>query len=92
MARREIACTVTGRVQMVMYRDFVARGARSLGVCGFVRNEPDGSVRVVAEGEEAALIALIDRLKKGSLFSRVEKVDVKWREPTGRYDDFRIIY
>ena len=54
MARRAV---VRGRVQGVGYRLFALRGAQQLGLNGWVRNLPDGSVETFAEGEEAAMEA-----------------------------------
>ncbi|MBI5456352.1 acylphosphatase [Candidatus Kaiserbacteria bacterium] len=83
---------VHGRVQMVMYRDFAQRNARSRGVVGTVRNLKDGTVEVMAEGGESILNEYVERLKKGSLLSRVEKVNVEWREPMRGFSDFEILY
>jgi acylphosphatase len=66
---------VQGRVQGVGYRYFVQREADALGVCGFVRNLPDGSVEVVAEGSEALMTQLEERLRKGPSFARVGSVE-----------------
>jgi len=87
----EIHCMVAGRVQMVMYRDFASRRARSLGLTGFVSNLEDGTVEMVAQGERAALEELVEHLKKGPLLARVENVDVEWREPQGLYEGFEIL-
>lgn len=84
--------TVSGRVQMVMYRDYAQRKARKLGIVGTVQNLQDGTVEVIAEGEDSVLLDYINRLKKGSILSRVEKVDVVWHEPTGAHADFVILY
>ncbi len=81
-----------GRVQLVMYRDFCQRKARALGLVGFVKNLSDGTVEVVAKGEESLLIRYIEKLKKGSILSRVEVVNVVWQEPTFVGDDFLIVY
>ena len=89
--RMEIYARVLGRVQMVMFRDFARRKARALGVSGQVKNLPDGSVEVVAQGEKNALIEFIEELRRGSIFSRVRKVDVLWREPRGQFNEFSII-
>jgi acylphosphatase len=62
---------VQGRVQGVGYRYFVMREAETLGVAGFARNCPDGSVEVVAEGPDEALSALESRLREGPTFARV---------------------
>jgi acylphosphatase len=89
---KEVECTVTGRVQMVMYRDFAARKARTLGIVGTVQNWKDGSVHVVAQGEEENLAKYIDLLKKGSTFSRVDSVEVNNKENLGKYAIFNIIF
>jgi len=77
---------------MVMFRDFVTRKARAGGVLGTVKNNPDGSVSVVAEGEEGKLRELLDLVHKGSIFSRVDNVIEKWSEPLGGYKNFDILY
>jgi len=80
---------VRGRVQGVGYRYFVWRQARDIGLGGYCRNLPDGTVEVVAEGDEAGLGRLEDRLRKGPSFARVEHVD---RAPAAERgdDDFDI--
>jgi acylphosphatase len=89
---KEINCRIFGRVQMVMFRDFVCRHARELGLFGTVRNLKDGSVSVVAQGEEISLKKLIDYLHQGPVLSRVDRVDVEWRQPRETFSDFRILY
>ena len=90
--KRRVECVVTGRVQMVMYRDFTARSARKLGLVGTVRNCADGSVSVIAEGEESLLLEFLLLLKNGSALSVVEDVTVEWRDATGEYTTFTISY
>jgi acylphosphatase len=65
---------VSGRVQGVGYRYFVLRQADLLGVSGYARNLSDGSVEVVAEGSEAALADLEERLREGPSFAEVTRV------------------
>lgn len=65
---------VHGRVQGVGYRYFVLRTARELGLAGWARNLPDGSVEVVAEGSEAALESLEESLREGPSLARVSDV------------------
>lgn len=89
---KRVECIVTGRVQMVMYRDFTARSARKLGLVGTVCNHEDGSVFVVAEGEEIALSKFILLLEKGPVLSRVENVAVVWAPAVGEYTAFTISY
>lgn len=66
---------VTGRVQGVGYRYFALRHAQELGVAGFVKNLPDGSVEVVAEAAEGALLSFEDRLRRGPSFAAVADVE-----------------
>ncbi len=83
---------VSGRVQGVYYRATTCDVAKRLRLTGWVRNLPDGRVEIVAEGPEDALKALIDWCWEGPPLARVEDVEVKWEEPTGEYDDFRVRY
>ncbi len=81
-----------GRVQMVMYRDFVQRKARSLSLTGKVQNQTDGTVRIIAEGSRTDLDKLILQLKNGPLFAHVEDVHVSFMSATGSFTDFSISY
>lgn len=83
---------VTGRVQLVMYRDFATRKARGLSLVGEVQNLPDKSVRIVAEGPRPALEKYVRKLEQGSLLSNVEEVSVTWGEATNQYKNFSIQY
>lgn len=77
---------------MVMYRDFAQRKARRLGVVGTAQNMKDGSVAVVAEGEEETLKKFVALLRKGSLFAKVEEVETKWVETTREFKQFTILH
>ena len=66
---------VRGRVQGVGFRHFVQQAARALDVAGWVRNAPDGSVEVDAEGSEADLANLRRSLQDGPRGARVESVE-----------------
>ena len=84
-----IRAIVRGRVQGVGFRDYVEMRARILRLAGSVRNLPDGrSVEVIAEGPHGSLDQLIEHLREGPRMSRVDAVDVQWREATGAYRDF----
>ena len=72
---------VTGVVQGVGYRYFVRNAAVSLGLDGTVRNMPDGSVQIVAEGERGLVEELIRQLRVGPRYASVEGMDVRWEEP-----------
>ena len=92
METQEIYCRITGRVQLVMFRDFTARRARRLGLAGYVKNLSDGSVEAVAQGAPERLEQFAAALRRGSLLSRVDRVDVEHRAPTARYGDFTIAW
>lgn len=89
---KRIECVITGRVQLVMFRDFAQRKARKLGIVGTVENLPDGSVKVAAQGSAGNLLEFISCLKKGPLLAKVENVSVAWAEPMDSFEDFKIIY
>lgn len=83
---------VAGRVQMVMYRDFAARSARALGLTGEVRNMQEGSVKVIAEGPHDKLQQFVVFLKKGSIFSRIDNIELASKAASGEYQTFDITY
>jgi acylphosphatase len=86
------AIRVSGRVQGVGFRYWAMQRARLLGLTGLVRNEADGSVFTVAEGDHSAIESYIDQLERGPASSAVAEVSVSWREFTGKYPDFRITF
>ena len=88
----ELYAIVTGKVQGVWYRDFVQVSAGELKLTGFVRNNRDGSVTVVAHGLPDDLKLFVEYLHEGSLQSKVEGVAVQWHTATVKYDDFSVIY
>ena len=83
---------VHGRVQGVFFRAFVSTRATQLGLTGYVRNLPGGTVEVNAEGERKQLDQLISYLKVGPPSAKVEKVATNWSEYSGNYSGFRIKY
>ncbi len=82
---------VKGKVQGVWYRKYTEEKARELNIKGYVKNESDGSVTVVAEGEEEYLSRFLKWLHEGSPMSRVEEVIIEEKEPEG-YKSFEIVY
>jgi acylphosphatase len=83
---------VSGRVQLVMYRDFAQRKARGLKLVGEVTNLADGTVRVIAEGPGPTLDAYVEKLKHGPLLARVDAVAPVRLPATGAYRRFDITY
>jgi acylphosphatase len=79
-----------GRVQGVGFRVFVAREARRLGLVGWVRNESDGTVHVVAEGASTDLDAFLDALHEGPVGADVRDVRTSRGPTTARLASFDI--
>lgn len=83
--------TVTGRVQGVGYRYFVTDCAVDRGISGYVRNNPDGTVSVVAEGEESKLRDLIEAMRAaGDPYIHVRDMSVNWETARQEFCDFVI--
>ena len=82
--------TIRGRVQGVWFRGSAQRKARELGVNGFVKNMPDGSVYAEAEASEEALRAFVNWCRTGPELARVESVDVQ-AVPSLGSQDFEVL-
>jgi acylphosphatase len=83
---------VTGRVQGVGFRFTAVDAARRLGVHGWVRNQPDGSVEVLAEGERPAVEGLVRFLHRGPPGAWVEDVALRWEDHAGDLGPFRAVH
>jgi acylphosphatase len=81
---------VRGRVQGVGFRWFVEREAHILGIAGWVRNNHDGSVEVLAQGTRDQLSGLHGRLREGPRAARVDAVEVADTAPVAGVSTFRI--
>lgn len=77
---------ISGLVQGVAYRETMRHEAERLGITGWVRNRLDGSVEAVIEGDETALAAMLEWVRRGPPAARVSHVDV--RECDGGYARF----
>ena len=80
---KAVVVTVTGRVQGVSFRWYAMQEAERLGVHGWVRNEPDGSVAAHLEGDDRAVESMVEWCRHGPAGARVEHVEVTWVEPKG---------
>ncbi len=87
----ELHAVVSGRVQGVAYRNFVANIARELNLVGFVSNLPDGSVEVVAQGDLTVLKVFLNHLRTGPDGSRVASVFEEMRKPSHELMSFDIV-
>ena len=81
---------VRGRVQGVFFRASARDEAERLGLCGEVRNLPDGSVEAVAEGPREKIEAFVSWCRRGPPAARVEDVQVRWSKATGAHQRFRV--
>ena len=81
--------SITGRVQGVFFRAWTQQQADALGVTGWVRNCPDGRVDVHVEGQDSAVEAMIDRLRRGPPAADVDDVRLWDAEPCD-FDDFEV--
>jgi len=81
---------VRGRVQGVGFRWFVEREAHILQIAGWVRNNSDGTVEVLAQGTRDQLSGLRSRLREGPRAARVDDVEEREAEPIKSMSSFRI--
>ena len=81
MARAHV--TARGRVQGVFFRAEASARARSLGLTGWIRNLPDGSVDAVFEGTKDAVESILRWCEHGPAGARVDEVEVTWEQPAG---------
>ncbi|HEC79493.1 MAG TPA: acylphosphatase [candidate division WOR-3 bacterium] len=83
---------IQGLVQGVGYRFFTVEQAKRFNIRGYVKNLPDGSVEVIAEGEEKNINDFIEQLKIGPASAQVTDVEVKWEDVEFGFSDFDIRY
>jgi len=89
---KRINIIVHGNVQGVFFRSNTKKMAESLGLNGYAKNMPDGTVEVVAEGPEDKLKQLIEFCKNGPEAAEVSKIDVKFEKASNEFDGFEVRY
>jgi acylphosphatase len=82
---------IYGLVQGVFFRHSAKQKAQELGLTGWIKNNPDGSVEAQAQGDEAKLKEFIAWCGLGPPSAKVEKVDVNWKELAPEFNDFLIL-
>lgn len=87
---KQIHVVVTGFVQNVGFRKFVRHFAKKLGIVGWTRNLEDGTVEIVAVGEEEKLHYLLKRIERGPQLAQVDNVHTEWEDVQERFDKFVI--
>lgn len=86
-----IKIIVSGRVQGVGYRYFIARYCDSLEINGYAKNLWNGDVEIAAEGRNEFLEELIRKAKEGPRNAHVNSCKVEWLEFKNKYDNFEIL-
>ena len=92
MEKEEIRCLVKGKVQGVFYRDFVAKHARHLALTGYVKNLPNFTVEVVAQGYRDSLEKFLTHARKGPFLARVSDMELEWRKPSEEMESFDVVF
>ncbi len=83
---------VHGLVQGVWFRQSAKDEALRIGVTGWVRNLPDGTVEAVFEGDKKKVEEVVGWCHRGPSGAEVSKVDISWERPTGEFTRFDIRY
>lgn len=89
---KRLRAIVHGRVQGVGYRAAVHRRIAPIDVTGYVKNQPDGTVLIVAEGDQSTLEDVIDIAKSGSNWCSVSDIEISYESFEGNFPDFSIAY
>lgn len=89
MDKKGVILQIYGRVQGVGFRYYTQKKAEELGITGYVKNRPDGSVYIEAEGNTDALEAFLLWCEEGPSWAHVRKVEKQWIPPQG-YKTFEI--
>lgn len=89
--KKRVIVNIYGQVQGVFFRDSARKKAVELGLAGFVRNEPNGTVYIEAEGGNEALKKFLSWCCQGSSSARVEKVQSKRYGELKNFNDFKVV-
>jgi acylphosphatase len=87
--KKSFRITVSGKVQNVGFRYYTLKTAQEFNIDGFVKNQPDGSVYIEAEGEAGDLETFMDWCRRGPQWARVEQFDIQ-EQPLMKYKEFRV--
>lgn len=81
---------ISGQVTGVNFRYTTRQLANQLNLTGWVKNCPDNTVEILAQGEEKNLHRLLKWVKQGPKYAQVDKVEIEWLETKNNFTDFRI--
>jgi acylphosphatase len=91
-SRKRLQALVHGRVQGVSFRYYARQRARAFGLVGWVRNREDGTVEVLAEGQESDLRCFLSWLHAGPSLAHVTRVETEWAPARGDLISFEVRY
>ena len=89
---KRLHLVIKGEVQGVFFRDYVNKSANFLKIKGWVKNNSDGTMEVVAEGSEDKLKELLEKCMQGPQSAKVDKIEENWEKATNEFDSFEIRY
>ena len=91
-SKKRVHVIVEGRVQGVFFRAYTSDEAKKLGLAGWVRNRPEGTVEAVVEGNAGSVDTILRWFYQGSPGSKVTDVKVQEESPIGDMNSFEIHY
>lgn len=87
---KQLQLTIYGRVQGVTFRLYINKAALELGLTGYVKNNSDGTVIVLAQGEESQLAKLLNKCYAGPDKANIENIIYEWQAISIPYQAFKI--
>lgn len=91
MAQVRVQLEISGRVQGVCYRYFTEQSAQKAGLTGWVKNQLNGNVSALLEGEEGAVAMVIEQCRQGPQMAHVDNITIKSQPYRGEFDSFTIL-
>ncbi|MDQ3076632.1 MAG: acylphosphatase [bacterium] len=88
---KEIYCKIYGNVQNVTYKQLILTKAKEIGVTGTIENSDEGTVEIVAQGEENNLKLFLESISVGVEGAEVESLNVQWGPMNELMQGFHII-
>jgi acylphosphatase len=90
--RSRLHLIVHGRVQGVFFRASARASATHLGLTGWVKNRPDGTVEILAEGLKDKLVQLLEWSRHGPPQAQVARVEERWADFSGAFPAFAVMH
>ena len=90
MGKKCLHIWASGRVQGVYYRGSVRTVCLKDGVCGWIRNDDDGRVEALVEGEDEAVDRVVEYMRQGPIGSKVENLEIEAAPSRDLYSTFEI--